>query len=489
MTPQPLSPILNAMFGIVSINDTPRFAMKPTTIRTLKESGYPDYTVRQEIRRNTLAKLKAGEKIFSHIIGYDDTVIPHILNAILAGHDIMFLGERGQAKTRLMRSLVNVLDDEIPVIKGCEINDHPYRPVCRRCKDLVKEMGDLVPIIWKPRQERYIEKLATPDVSMADLIGEVDPIKVAEGRYLADELTIHFGLIPRSNRGIFAINELPDLAEKIQVGLFNLMEERDIQIRGFNLRLPLEVCLAASANPEDYTNRGRIVTPLKDRFGSEVRTHYPATLDDEITIVDQEHRIFSPDGFTITTPRFMKEIIAAISHEARRHPEIDQRSGVSVRMTIANYETVVSNALKRTLRQKETAVIPRITDLAAAFPSSLGKIEWFGLEERQEERIFVNIIKEAVRKVFTIRCSEADMERSLKDFDSVRQIRISEMMAPSEYTEQVGSIPSLRALADQLVEDKTPASLASAIEFVLEGLHLKGKLHKEKIEGVDVYHG
>ena len=314
MTPGELSAIL---LYILSENSHKGMKMNPKILGELKESGFHDLSIRQEIRKNLVSQLKAGETIFPGIIGYDQTVIPQIINAVLAGHDIIFLGERGQAKTRLMRSFVNLLDEEIPFVEGCEINDHPYRPVCRRCKALLKEKSDDLPIAWKNRSERYTEKLATPDVTIADLIGEVDPIKVAEGRYLADELTIHFGLIPRSHRGIFAINELPDLAEKIQVGLFNLMQERDIQIRGFNLRLPLEVLLLASANPEDYTNRGRIITPLKDRFGSEVRTHYPVNWTDEITIIDQEQKLVSLDGYQITTPPFMKEIIASISHDAR----------------------------------------------------------------------------------------------------------------------------------------------------------------------------
>jgi len=461
--------------------------MKPKTLGALKKSGYRDYPIREEIRNNMVSRLKAGENIFPGIIGYDQTVIPQIINAVLAGHDIIFLGERGQAKTRLMRSFVNLLDDEIPVIQGCEINDHPYRPVCRRCRELLQRKKDQLPIVWKRRSERYTEKLATPDVTVADLIGEVDPIKVAEGRYLADELTIHFGLIPRSNRGIFAINELPDLAEKIQVGLFNLMEERDIQIRGFNIRLPLEVILIASANPEDYTNRGKIVTPLKDRFGSEIRTHYPTNWADEIAITEQEHKVFPLDGYEIATPRFIKEIVAATSHLARQHPEIDQRSGVSVRMTIANYETIVSNALKRSLRLKEAKVVPRISDLAAAFASSLGKIEWFGLEERQEDKIFLNIIREAIRKVFTSQFSHCDLDDFLKDFGKTSQIKVSEDMPSREYLDQLKFFPSLQKWTKQIIEENSPAMTASALEFILEGLHLKGKLHKEKLGAEEIY--
>ena len=461
--------------------------MKPDTLGALKQSGYHDQTIRNEIRTNLIAKLKTGETIFPSIIGYDQTVIPQIINAVLAGHDIIFLGERGQAKTRLMRSFLNLLDEKIPCIEGCEINDHPYRPVCRRCKALLKEKGDALPIAWKNRSERYTEKLATPDVTIADLIGEIDPIKVAEGRYLADELTIHFGLIPRSHRGIFAINELPDLAEKIQVGLFNLMQERDIQIRGFNLRLPLEVFLLASANPEDYTNRGRIITPLKDRFGSEVRTHYPVNWMDEITIINQEQKIVSLDSYQIITPRFMKEIIASISHEARKHPEIDQRSGVSVRMSIANYETIASNALRRSIRLKEHEVVPRITDLPAAFTSSLGKIEWFGLEEKREALTFRTIVREAIRKVFASYFPDSAIEGILADFDHHKKIRVSEDMPAKKYGEQIKAIPSLHKSVDRILEKHSPALIASAIEFILEGLHIKGRLHKEEVENEGVY--
>ena len=461
--------------------------MKPKILGELKETGFQELSIRQEIRNNLVSKLKAGEKIFPGIIGYDLTVIPRIINAVLAGHDIIFLGERGQAKTRLMRSFVNLLDEDIPFVEGCEINDHPYRPVCRRCKAMFKDKGDSLAIAWKNRSDRYTEKLATPDVTIADLVGEVDPIKVAEGRYLADELTIHFGLIPRSHRGIFAINELPDLAEKIQVGLFNLMQERDIQIRGFNLRLPLEVFLIASANPEDYTNRGRIITPLKDRFGSEVRTHYPENWTDEITIIDQEQKLVPLDGYQILTPRFMKEIIASISHDARSHPEIDQRSGVSVRMSITNYETILSNAFRRSLRLQEREVVPRITDLSAAFASSLGKIEWFGLEEKREEQTFRAIVREATRKVFASYFPDPAIEEILVDFDHHKKIRVSEDMPAKKYGEQIKSISSLHTSVERILEKSSPALIASALEFIVEGLHLKGRLRKEEVGNQEIY--
>lgn len=289
---------------------------KPSTIGELRASEYKVLSVKEEMRKNLINKIKNGETIFPRIIGYEETVISQLENAIIAGHDITFIGERGQAKTRLIRSLINLMDEEIPIIKGSEINDNPYAPASK-CRDIVKELGDDTEISWIKPEDRYGEKLATPDVSIADLIGEVDPIKVAEGRYLSDELTIHFGLIPRSNRGIFEINELPDLVEKVQVGLFNIMEEKDIQIRGYTVRLPLDLCIVATANPEDYTNRGRIITPLKDRFQAQIKTHYPKTQDDEISIMEQEARILHRDGYYVKVPKFIKQIIAEFTFQAR----------------------------------------------------------------------------------------------------------------------------------------------------------------------------
>src|SRR5579872_5519781 len=300
----------------------------PTTIGELRRAEYRVLPVRTELRRNLIRKLSNHEELFGGIRGYDDSVIPQIENAILAGQDMVLLGERGQAKSRLIRALITLLDDAVPAIAGCEINDDPYAPICRRCRDLVAERGDATELMWLTPEQRYSEKLATPDTSIADLIGEVDPIRVAEGRYLSDELTIHYGLIPRTNRGIFAINELPDLAERIQVGLLNIMEERDVQIRGYKIRLPLDVFVVASANPEDYTNRGRIITPLKDRCGSEIRTHYPRTTDLEIEIMEQERTALDPDGKELIFPQFMKEVIAEITQLARRSNDISQRSGV-----------------------------------------------------------------------------------------------------------------------------------------------------------------
>src|SRR5881296_4454704 len=317
---------------------------KTRTVGELRASGYQPKSVKQELRDNLIARLRKGEAIFPGIVGYEESVLPQIENAILSGQDIVFLGERGQAKTRMARLLIELLDDEMPVVASCEINDNPYVPICQACRQAVVERGDKAEIAWIPRDRRYGEKLATPDITIADLIGEVDPIKVAEGRYLADELTIHYGLVPRTHRGIFALNELPDLAERIQVGLLNIMEERDVQIRGYKVRLPLDLFVVASANPEDYTNRGRIITPLKDRFGSQIRTHYPKEIATEVGIVEQERQVFVDEGLTTVVPGYMKEILAEISQLARRSPEISQRSGVSVRVSVANYENMVSSA-------------------------------------------------------------------------------------------------------------------------------------------------
>ena len=312
---------------------------RPSTVGELRRTEYRVLPVRAELRRNLIRRLAAGDTLFDGILGYQDSVIPQLENALLAGQDLILLGERGQAKSRLLRGLIDLLDDAIPAIAGCEINDDPYAPLCRRCRELVAAQGDDVAVAWLTPAMRYSEKLATPDITIADLLGEVDPIKVAEGRYLSDELTIHYGLIPRTHRGIFAINELPDLAERIQVGLLNIMEERDVQIRGYKLRLPLDVFVVATANPEDYTNRGRIITPLKDRFGSQIRTHYPRTVEHEIAIMEQEATDLDDDAVPrCTCPHYMKEIVAEITHLARSIPEISQRSGVCVRVSIANYE-------------------------------------------------------------------------------------------------------------------------------------------------------
>src|SRR5438309_1999470 len=347
---------------------------QPNTIGGLRDTDYRPKTVKEGLPGNLIAALAVKREMFAGIVGYDATVVPQIENAILSGQDIILLGERGQAKTRIARKLIELLDAAVPAIAGCEINDDPFAPICAACKYRIANDGDAVEIVWLTPDRRYSEKLATPDISIADLIGEVDPIKVAEGRYLSDELTIHYGLVPRTHRGIFALNELPDLAERVQVGLLNVMEERDVQIRGYKVRLPLDLFVVASANPEDYTNRGRIITPLKDRFGSQIRTHYPLDVDVEMDVVAQEAQPLAAEQLSVHVPEFMAEIVAEITQQARRSPNINQRSGVSVRLSITNYETLVANASRRALRSGEREVVPRVSDLDALVASTAGKI-------------------------------------------------------------------------------------------------------------------
>ena len=375
-------------------------APSSATISQLKSSGWISRPIKEEIRLNAVTKIMAKEPLFEGVLGYEDTVMPQLENAILAGHDVIFLGERGQAKTRIIRSLTGLLDEWMPIIAGSEINDDPYNPVSKHARDLVEELGDDAPISWVHRDLRYGEKLATPDTSIADLIGEVDPIKVAEGRYLSDELTLHYGLVPRTNRGIFAINELPDLSERIQVGLLNILEERDVQVRGYKIRLPIDVLLVASANPEDYTNRGRIITPLKDRFGSQIRTHYPLETDTEVQIVRQEARPPSVGNVTVTVPAYMERVVATFSQLARSSSQVNQRSGVSVRLSVSNYEVMAANALRRGLRLGETNVVPRVCDLEAFAASTGGKIEIEALEEGREGQVLRDLIKASVLTVF-----------------------------------------------------------------------------------------
>jgi len=460
---------------------------KAKTIVELKASGYQPVSLKEEMRRNLIAMIRKGEKIFPGIIGYDDMVIPGIENAIISGQDIVFLGERGQAKSRIMRLLVNLLDEEIPVIKGCEINDNPFAPVCKWCRDKLVEEGDTTEIAWLSRQERYGEKLATPDITISDLIGDVDPIKVAEGRYLSDELTIHYGLIPRTNRGIFSINELPDLAEKVQVGLFNLMEERDIQIRGHRIRLPLDIFLVASANPEDYTNRGRIITPLKDRYGAQIRTHYPATIEDELSIVEMERRQFSGDGFEHYLPQYMKEIVAEVTHLARQSLDINQRSGVSVRVSIANYETMLSNAIGRAVTLGEKLAVPRISDLPYIHSSTIGKIELESLEETQEDKVIDDLIKKAVLNVFNRYYNLHRLEAIVEQFSGGFSVEVSDTMSVKPYMRTVKEMVGLAEAIKVVGDSERPEAIASAVEFILEGLHINRRLKKTKSEGKTIY--
>ena len=462
---------------------------RAATVGQLRESGWKSHPVKEEMRRNAIARIAAGQPVVDGVVGYDDTVLPQIENALIAGHDIVFLGERGQAKTRIIRSLVSLLDEWSPVVAGSEINDDPYNPVSRYARDLVEHKGDDAPVEWVHRESRIGEKLATPDTSIADLIGEVDPIKVAEGRYLADEMTIHYGLVPRTNRGIFAINELPDLAERIQVGLLNVLEERDVQIRGYKIRLPLDILLVASANPEDYTNRGRIITPLKDRFGSQIRTHYPLDVETEVAVVRQEACLPEVEGLRIDVPLFMDEIVADITQLARRSPHINQRSGVSVRLSITNKETLVASAMRRALRAGESEVVPRISDLDALAASISGKVEIETIEEGRDEQVIDKIVKSAVLEVFRARCDVSALGELVTAFNEGLVVDTGDDMAADSYVEQIKALPGISEAVSSLGVGETPASIASAIELVLEGLHLSKRINKDAAGGRASYRG
>ena len=455
----------------------------PTSLADLRASGWESVSVAEEMRANTQKAIASGASLTPGVLGFEETVVPQLENAILAGHDIILLGERGQAKTRVIRSLVGLLDEWTPIVAGSEINDDPYNPVSRFALDRVEELGDATTIEWVHRSQRYGEKLATPDTSIADLIGEVDPIKIAEGRYLSDELALHYGLIPRVNRGIFAINELPDLSERIQVGLLNILEERDVQIRGHRIRLPLDVMLVATANPEDYTNRGRIITPLKDRFGAQIRTHYPFETQTEVKIMEGEAEL--PEaGVPVTVPPFMKEIIAELSQLARRSTHLNQRSGVSVRLSIANYETLVASSVRRALRTGEPVAVPRVSDLAALVPSTQGKIEVEAMEEGHEEEVVAQLVAAATLSVFRRRVTLDDPQSIVGAFHDQVVVHVGDDMPSAAYLSVLADMPELepptRKLAGpEAVDAESPALLASALEFLLEGLHLTKRLNKD----------
>jgi magnesium chelatase subunit I len=460
---------------------------RPETIGELRDGGYPDRTVKEELRENLLARVRGSERLFPGIVGFDETVTPALERGVLAGHDLILLGERGQAKTRLIRLLLELLDDEVPAIEGCEVNDHPYRPICARCRALVAERGDATPVAWIGRDRRYAEKLATPDTGVADLIGDVDPIRVAEGRYLADELTIHYGLVPRTNRGVVAINELPDLPERIQVALFNILEERDVQIRGYLVRLPLDLLLVATANPEDYTHRGRIVSPLKDRFGTQVRTHYPESAADEIRIMDQEARRPAA-GIPVRVPAFMKEVLAALTQELRRSPNVNQRSGVSVRFSIGNLETLSAAAIRRAARTGEPEAVPRVCDLPAVLEASLGRIEFDTVEEGREEEIVSRALAAAILRVYRRRLSGFEWSPLLGRFTEGFVAQTSDLTPAAEFLEQFGQIQGLAKLLGRLgIEEESPGSAAAALELALEGLHLSRRLNKDQAGRVGAY--
>ena len=460
---------------------------RPRTVGELRESGYRPLPVREEMRKNLIARIRAGEELFPGVYGYDETVIPHIVNAILAGQDIIFLGERGQAKSRIIRSLTGLLDDAYPVLANCEIPEDPFDPITTQGRQIVEEQGDGAALVWLDRDQRYGEKLATPDITIADLIGEVDPIKVAEGRYLSDELTIHYGLVPRTNHGIFCINELPDLAERIQVGLLNIMEERDVQIRGYRVRLPLDVFVVASANPEDYTNRGRIITPLKDRYGAQVRTHYPQRIEHEIDIVESEHHPV-PADFNVAVPGYMKEIIAEITRLARRSPDVNQRSGVSVRASIANYESMLANSLRRAIVNGEEEAVPRVSDLPFVVPTLSGKVELETIEDGREEQIIEKLIQGAVVTVFNRLYNLNDLEPIVTRFKAGISVEVGEMTASDDYKGLLNTIEGLDEALGAL-EAGSPGEVAAGTEFILEGLHLNKRLNKDRVGAKIQYRG
>jgi magnesium chelatase subunit I len=472
---------------------------KPRSLGELKSSGYQARrSVKDEIRYNLIIKLRKGEQLFPKVIGYDDSVIPQIANALLARHNMILLGLRGQAKSRVMRALTNLLDDEIPVLAGSEINDNPFDPISAYGKQLIAEHGDQAPVAWINRESRYVEKLATPDVTIADIIGDVDPIKAARsGHVLSDELTIHYGLLPRANRGIFGINELPDLAGKIQVGLFNIMQEGDVQIKGYPVRLPLDVLLVFTANPEDYTARGKIITPLKDRIGAEIQTHYPSSLNLGIKITKQEswtNRYKDYDGsyyqrITFRIPDLINEVIEQIAFVARNDKRIDKRSGVSQRLPITVMESAVSNAERRSLQNNESQAAPRISDIYAAIPSITGKIELeYEGEQLGAERIARDLIRKACSEVFTERYSGIDFRQVLDYFNHGRNLTLSETASDDEIIKELSKVSGLldTVRSGRLV-DEAKSTLIAASELVLEGLHAQKKVARNEERGKASY--
>jgi magnesium chelatase subunit I len=470
---------------------------RPRTLGELKASGCRLETVKDEMRRNLIRRLRSGDELFPEILGYEETVVPQVQNAVLSRHDMLFLGLRGQAKTRMLRQLVNLLDDAAPVIAGSEVNDHPFAPISKFGRDSVASLGDTTPVAWIGRSERYHEKLATPDVTIADLIGEIDMIKHAEGRYLSSELTMHFGLIPRTHRGIFCINELPDLAPKIQVGLFNVLEERDVQIRGYPVRLDLDLCMVFSANPEDYTNRGRIVTPLKDRIGSVIRTHYPLTREIGMAINDANAWLERDSG-TLAIPFYIKEVVEETARLARTSSHVNQLSGVSVRMSIASLENVVSNAERRAIVNAERWVVPRISDLLHIASAARGKLELtMSEDDGQEDTLIRRIVGEAVKNVFAQYFDPKQFRAVVEYFEGGQGVEVGDMMPTRTLLELLKKVPQLRDRAIELADKVQPelnkdreareASIAAAAEFLLEGLHVNNKLNKNVKAGASAY--
>jgi len=457
---------------------------KPATRGELRASGYRSRGIKAELRDNLLQRLRSGTNAFPGIVGFDDTVLPELESAVLAGHDLVLLGERGQGKTRLMRTVAGLLDEWSPKVAGCEIHDDPYAPACLRCRGLAAELGDELPLEWRHRDERYTEKLATPDTSVGDLIGDVDPVKVAQGRTLGDPETVHYGLVPRTNKGVFGLNELPDLAERIQVALFNVLEERDIQVRGYSLRLPLDVFLIATANPEDYTNRGRIITPLKDRFGAELRTHYLTELADEVRLIRQEATLVADVG------DHLLEVLARLTRNLRESSSVDQRSGVSARFPIAAAEGVAASALRRAARtaDHETAVA-RICDLAVVLPTLLGKIEFEMGEEGRERAIVEHLLRLATAATFRDRLSGLDLSGFTQIFAEGAIVETGDLVPASDLLAQLGAVPGLFKVLNRLGYDDAACrgEVAAAAEFALEGLHLTRRIEKEFVNGRAIY--
>jgi magnesium chelatase subunit I len=461
----------------------------PSTLGALRESRYAERLdeqrdLKEEIRSNLICRLERGDDLFPGVMGYEDTVIPQIVNAILSRHNFILLGLRGQAKTRLARMLTRLLDPVTPYIAGCEIRDHPFRPICRRCENLINQLGDESPIAWLKAGERYVEKLATPDVTIADMIGDIDPIKAARlGQDISNELTIHYGLLPRANRSIFCVNELPDLAGKVQVGLFNIMQEGDVQIKGYPVRLPLDVMLVFTANPEDYTARGKIITPLKDRIGSEVRTHYPQTVEQGITITEQEawSRRLSP--IKVEIPSYVREVVEHVAFLAREDKRVDKRSGVSQRLPISAMENLISNTERRALLAKEIEAVPRILDLYAALPSITGKLELeYEGELKGGETVARELIRTAVGKVFNSYFDGVNMRQVVQWFELGGTLRLDEQMRAVDMVKQLGRIQDLFSFTDKLGvgESESNAMRASAAEFILEGLYSQKRISRNE---------
>ena len=488
---------------------------RPTTLGALRASGYADRSVKQEVAANAAARMAQGLPVVEGLVGFDETVLPALETALLAGHDFILLGERGQAKSRILRALVTLLDELVPVVAGSEVNDHPYRPFSSQGRAALARYGDDTPIAWMPREQRFAEKLATPDIAVADLIGDVDPIKVAEGRHLADEETIHFGLVPRHNRGIVAINELPDLAERIQVALLNVMEERDVQVRGYSLRLPLDLLVVATANPEDYTNRGRIITPLKDRFGAEVRTHYPLRLAEEVAVMRQEARLPQilpppaapaphsggilpppelaphPGGILpLTVPDFMAEVLAAFTRALRTAAEVNQRSGVSVRFSTGNLETLAASAARRALRNGERRAVARPCDLAQVLSAGMGKVEFETFEEGREIAVLERTLRRSFLEVFRRRTAGLDLSGLIAKFDEGLAVETGDLVPAADLLAQLDTIPGLARLLQALeVDEESPVLAAAGLEFAMEGLHLSRKIDRTEVGAAGYRYG